>query len=625
MPQVPQYQPQIQANAPQVNIPKAEPIPDEAFGGQVAQAVEVAGSQIEKAGSELFTHLVYQQHLASKENVAGMMNKYDENIRKFEYDTTPTELDSESTDPSAPKVQTVSGILNRKGNQATGITTAYTDYQKKLMDEMLEATADPFERYSLQKSIEAHHQTELESVSKHEAQQNQVALKATVDQNIKVVEDQAYKAVSMNDLDMLATSNYDQIVPLQTAATGKSPVVVKQELYDNMAKNAVEAKIDDDPMAANRLLNDLIQNGRISNGLAVQLQKTVRGKEIDTKASILWESPQIQKHQRADGSYDTEGMKGELDALGITPGEKEVIFSKISGLAGERERNVKAARANNEREMMNQVQDIYTKGGTLDSALPLASKYGYDPVSIAENTQKIHKIFAPNVTTDVTTYLAIKDGLNDGSITDTNAIEQAKGKLSTQDYIELHELQKTRASQKQLPQDALVWDTVKKMVEAKVGTKTKTNGVKTSDAMIYAIQQAASQQKLSGQALIGLTDEMLKSVPGKTWTIINPQPIGVIPKFQFDVTVPGSHIQGNEFIKKNEVAEKVLGSIALGNGNDVAQKYEGDIRMLVGSAPDNASFGQGTKLYNAIQTLVSQGKRLTKANIEAILPHVEGK
>lgn len=320
---VPSYEPQVGIQTQNTaEAPAAPRPPAAAFGGEVAESDQRVGQAVAGLGEMLARRVVERQQRDDEQQLLSTHTDFLKGTQLMLY--------ASETDASGrPK-----GIMNRRLDHAKDATVefdkAYLKQRQDLLEQMPERLKAP-----LAARLDASSLPMRELVIRHESRQGEEAYKSSLDSNIKQQVSLAAALSTPEDL------NHAIDVALVThrgiARLGVSKDEMEggaQLIAGDMAKASIEATIDRDPRAAQRMLDSV--GRRIPPNVFASLRRTVEIKMLAEESAGLWDSMTSGDSFRLeDGGWDLREMQKAVLELDAPQERKERLWDYIKARANE--------------------------------------------------------------------------------------------------------------------------------------------------------------------------------------------------------------------------------------------------------------------------------------------------
>lgn len=518
MPAVPQYNPQVSMDVPNMSTPALQPIPEAAFGENKAAALSQAGESLERVSNALLSHQVYREHIQQRADVAEQYSQYSQDMNNFLYNPTETQVDGPSNNPNNPtqKITTTTGLMQRQGIAAQNNTEAYRTFQTAQAQKYLDNAGSPFQREMLQRLIDNHDDSTFRNVAKYESQQVQKHIQGTADDAYGNVMDQAYKAQSADDVVKGVESSLPTVGPLYADTKGLTLNAVRQSAYNQAAENAVNGNIETNPMQAQKIVSDLAAKGLIDNATQVKLNKQLDGKLLADHADAVWktDAPQF---RRADGSYDTEGFQKLVDGMDIPQAQKNVIFDKVKANMSASEANQKQAQANDTYTAWNQAAAMKQQGASLDDvkAKIIGTHTGFGAEHQAQLEADVNKMFKQESIDDTVPLADAVQHTKDGTY-GLQDIQNLRDQLTDKHYEQLLGVYNNRLMKPESAFPTTVKDQLTALINKNIPNKQDQTVFKAS------LNNHFLQVGGTSDDYLNMANDELKKYPAQKW-------LGIIP------------------------------------------------------------------------------------------------
>jgi hypothetical protein len=501
MPRIPvgNYNPSV--SAPTANTPLTQPVPEAAFSSAPGDAMQNLGNSMFKVGQALGKVAIEQRKEKVQKQALDINNKIDDALQ------------------SKVLVDPKNGLLVRQGDAANGIDQEFITQAAQLKKSALEGVNDPAVVQLVNELHGRSFERMRDQVITHQARQYQAAFK---DSNESAINNAASSAtVFKTGQDLIR--GVGEVVAMQTAYLTKTgmpiPAIAEanRKLSAQIVKDAITNKYDSDPATAQAAFAAVAT--QIDPASALDIKNILLGKAVENGAADLWNRVGSGMVNPADGTYNPESLKAVVDSVpNLTALQRDKYQQYFDAKAADAQRQAKEAKAARSEDFQNKVLDIRDKGGTLDQAFSLAKQTGRTLTEIEDNKNYAIKLFNPDRPTDINTEIALRNGIEDGSITEQKIIDQNANKLSKEKYASLTELLRDRMVAPRNPADKMVWDKIELMAQDKFGNAVGSDGkAKRKDEFLSALETKSRTDNIVGPALLDEAKKMIGDIKTGAW------------------------------------------------------------------------------------------------------------
>jgi len=301
---VPKYERQISRVSPSVSTPQELPPPEAAFGGEKAKALQnlgetgqkIAGLMVQRA-QERQTELMVRDN-QNKDTAFGQI------MLDYQYNNG---LD----DNGRPK-----GLLNRKLEQADGITQEFNQTYLKLRKQLLDSIPDVEQKDALARMLDARFETIQNRIVTHERQQIDESFKLSHESSLTLQETEAAQLQDSASLSMAI----DKAVGTQENLNrfmGYDPETAKvknNEAVTKIAKSAFKSAV------INSI--DLSQTKSFLNGIKDKISQSVYNE--------ISEDIEKTQKQNAEKIKRIQAENVQLTKLAVDKAEDDLVVKKIN-------------------------------------------------------------------------------------------------------------------------------------------------------------------------------------------------------------------------------------------------------------------------------------------------------
>jgi hypothetical protein len=605
IPKIPTYENQqvgikgIQVGTPEASIitarmPEAAKMPEAAFGKDVAESQVKLGGALQGLGKIIGDHVVQLQEEENKRKVLEAETK------------TRQALDSLLTSNEQDENGNPIGVLTKTGGQAVGVTKYYDDtYKNKIRKEILAGMDNDAQKTLASQVLDSQYVQRRSTVVQHEVQQG---IKFKMDTLQASLQQDAAEAPAMDikTLQNTIANGYKKIKGFMSAQ-GASPEEIDMN-NKKYAGSVLAAKIDNLLLMNNdwKTSKDLLEayKGQIEPKIYDSAMQDIKKKELLDKGIAIYNS--LKGMKGGDGYPDEMRMKAAVEKLpGLNSDEREQMVSYVLAKAGEDRQLIMQHRSAQEQAFMNQISAIKQKGGGLDAALMLTSKYGYDNYSKEKLKDAAEKFFSAEGHTDPTIYMNLWKGVQEKTIKEEEIDKAMKlGQISASKW---QELKKDYYTKTYTQEEKNIWDRIEVLANTKYD---KSRDKEKRDAFLLEVKEAAAGKS-----------------PEDTWKIANDKlkdvKVGWIrTEKQFEIDTKSKEAKMLAFGTINEDLGGADVVKAIGQGVMATGKKELSLQDIEEFGKQLGGYGKlkaGTPVNNAIRTLMANKKMVNVKNINLLL------
>lgn len=316
-----------------------------------------------------------------------------------------------------------------------------------------------------------------------------------------------------------------------------------------------------------------------------------------------------------DGTPDEAAMERHVMAdPSITSIDQKIkALDFVKARASEERVNQARADQANDKAFINQTLQGRTQGVPLADAMRAAQDAGKTPYDQNAYEEQVKKIYAPPSESDPATHNQIWEGIEGGTITNKQQIDQAaaSGALNQKDWFEERKHLYNTIQNGSDPETKQTWERIKLQAEQTFGSdKLK------KDAFLYEMHSISDGK--SNEDLWKTANDKLKTDPSTQWSIFGAH-FGGSPQYESDNS-------------KRDATNLAWGKIHQDIGEDQANAigggalYQGkknwglaDVNSFADSLGGWDKIKVGTPANNAIQSLMGKKQPVTPANVNAVL------
>ncbi len=381
MPRVPSLEPRVQYQTPNIPAPQVGRVPEAAFGGDIAQANQNLGAQIQKSANVLGDHVI---DMKKKESEAFASKS----LADFRAD-----VNLALTDPTIdPETKKPKGLLLRKLDDAKEITLEYNKVKEDLGKKWLSVPVSYNMKNAYDEAIRSGLDSTHNQVASHEASQIDASDKIKFESFKKSSVASAGGIANPADLINHIDAN-EKFLASASPMKGVDPKVVESEakfLNAQQAASAVDGVLETNPKQAMKLLESV--RDKMYEGDYNKIKKTIDGKLMYEKQQAVWDVAKQFKH--ADGTMDYSRVeKFAMSTEGTAEQKKQMADTMRSFAAAEDARLADQIKAS-DRSFANDLVKLHAEGGSIDEAFVMATKYGRDISDVANKQNTVKELFA---------------------------------------------------------------------------------------------------------------------------------------------------------------------------------------------------------------------------------------
>lgn len=600
MPQVPVYDQQVQAQAPQFETGQVLPPPQAAFGGDVAQAMGKLGGSISEAGNVLAQHAIEVNRMKTEQQAYDGATSVGSKLQNLMFNSSGTD------DQGNPKP----GLLNRQGAAATGSTEEFDQAYQQLKAQALDQIGSPEGKQMLNRLLDRSYMPMRERVIQNESKQQRQGYNDSVDSYLKQSVANAGALTDpalMNDAINQANEVQDKSLPQMGAQPGDIQLS-KQGQAKQMVQAAFGPLLTQDAGKAQALLEGV--KSQLSPTDYAHLQSQLDGKQLEDTMHSVWNRVQGDSFQLPDGTSDREKISNYVASLGLPPEKEDKVRGYVLARAGEQDQENQQQAAADQYKFTNQVLQIQKQGGTLDDALKLIPQYADDNSSQADFQKLAVRIFSkPDVKTDPVKFVELWNGLHDKTLNSADVTQAyQRDQLSGSDFRNLMETNYNVAHKDDEFYQKETVDRIKELAEAQFG-----QGNKQAQAQYLYSVLSASRGK-SPEETWKTANDLLKGDPNtgiKGWIQTDQWKTDLSNR---DAT---NLMWGQLHSDVGQAQVRAIGKGVLSTG----KKSWGpsDVQRFADSFGGYDQIKKGTPVNNAINSLIQNRKLVTPGTVKRVL------
>lgn len=632
MPQVPVFEQQTQFQNQNFQTPRAPEAVPGAFPTSTGQAIEGLGKGVEQAGDHVANMVIQQKQRADEKQVVDAATDAQQKIQDTlnapqgdgsagasgassivdaitgggPVSSTP---DSSSTDFStanaAANSDTQGGLLNRKLDNAAGITSQFDEAYQKIQNDALDQVSTPQQKATLGHMLSSYGVAAREQVIRHESDQTNQAY--AVSASAKTQAD-VIAAAGIQDPDLLipAIENAQAVQAQMSKRMGLDPTSLQinhDKLADDMTNAAFGPLLVSNPQRAQALLD--ATRDKLSPNAAANMQGQLNAKLFDDKVDAIWNG--VRGMTLSNGTPDVEGMidRATKDAS-LNPTQRDKVYDVIQARGKALVQQVNQQSAADDYSARNDAQKLFNQKVPLDQAIKqIVGHYG-DPADAAGNAdlqKTVETLYAPPATTDPATFNQLKAGINSSDRPlGTADVDQAfsAGKLSPSSYMQLTSEVHAAQNKDVAQQRSLMMERIKEQATGLISNK--------DDREKYLFQVGTQSQGMNPSDTWKLSQDLLKQDPsagrhGFFW-------LKTTPQYMTDDSAMKARAQVGD--------DQVL---AIGAGTGKAQPGIADVDSFAKAMGGYDKIEKGTPTNNAIISLQNRGKAVTPDAVSKVLSH----
>ena len=350
----------------------------------------------------------------------------------------------------------------------------------------------------------------------------------------------------------------------------------------------------------------------IDGDTAAKIQSALDNAEFNIKVDALWNGG-LQAHKLADGyTFDLEAIYTELEKS-YSGSELEQAKQRINSLASQAEAISSRERQANQAAFQNGVAAVYNNKGTKEQAYAVLNKMrgNFTEHEMMINRKYIDDLFAVPEMKQVTNdnvYVSLYNAITDGTESNSKlrlAVDTAfnEGYLSRSDWEKLRGKIDSEKGNLQSYEDKQKNDYINR----------KAEDYYPKDAVTRNQFKFYWQQRADGMTLEALIDAVNKGMEGKT-------PLWEIDYQTIDETNQKVWSVFFDYFSQNEInaIKQSLGE-AYGTESISANELLRYLSETGGASNVNGNIKFDNTFLNAVKTLIKYGKKVTPANISALL------
>lgn len=323
---------------------------------------------------------------------------------------------------------------------------------------------------------------------------------------------------------------------------------------------------------------------------------------------------EMQDYRLADGNPDEAKMQSEINNdKSLTQDQKLKVWEYVKARAGEDATNKKKEEAASERNFFNTIISDKSNGGSLESAIRTANLTGRDEYDRAIRVEAAKKLYAPPSESDPSTWVNIKERLINGTAT-RDEIDNAltSQKINVNDFknfrVEYYKnkIEGTGAKEKN------AWEAVKILSQEHFGNQLER------EKFIHQVHSTAEGK--SPEEIVKSANDYLKTVPGTGWKWMLGLGGDAYPKKVYEIGFEQNTANTLAVGKMHEdIGENVVNAISSASQRFGKSFGPQDVDAFAATFGGYSAIKKGTKVNNAMQSLVRHGQLVTPANVNDVL------
>lgn len=330
----------------------------------------------------------------------------------------------------------------------------------------------------------------------------------------------------------------------------------------------------------------------------------------------------------SDGSLNLEKIRGQvMDQAkedGISDQHALRILTQVRAMGNEYNRDRYHKISANERSFANEVIQAKQSGQSLQDALKLAPKWGYDSYDIAQKQSYVQKSYEPPTEDQPIAHEQLREGIQDGTV-ELADIDRAKdqGQISAQAWANLRQVKLKTAADGSDPAAKRTDAMIKDLAQQKIG-----NDKNSMAQFMYAVGQKA-QGKSPDEKMVIAKQELENAPDPKAGFFSKLFGGGSRPQYQMDAEAAQGQqtAQGAIYADLGYKQVQAVASGMSGGGFQKEQNPEAHLQAFandLGVKYEDLKVGQPAN--NAIISLHNKGKLVTPDTVRQVLAkHPDGK
>lgn len=589
MPTVPRYDsPQIRT-APLPGVRATPNAPEEAFG---------AGPSFDRlvdTGMRIF-----EEEKRKADQVAVM----DADRRLAEMET------SLQYDPNT-------GAMNRKGKDVLGIPDEVKEKWDKGVQEIGKSLSDGTQRAAFTQRVAARWPSLNGNIQRHVS--SEISNYDT--QATSSFIDNEREAAVANFLDPrrmdLSISRQKDALDQHAQRNGLPKEWIRENAakYESATRRAVIARMLDADMNEAAKARFESDKGFFTAGDLSAVKDAVDRGAFRDEAVKTWDAVSGPKFLFPDGTFDVEKQRENIFSSDMPTERKERIFDYVKARSDEARVSLARKRDGIDRAFLNDLYATKKAGATLDDALKLAGKYGYDAYDMGVKEKAARDLYTTPGITDPAVYMALWENIRSKTST-RDEIDNAftGGSINRQDWEGLRKEFWNSQFSGETPAEKDMRERVKMLAEATFGTEKDAKGLKKADEFLYTVRQVGQGKTPEEQWKIA--NDLLQK------TVVKPRP------FWFDKKAPAWEVE----LAKDDAQNAAWGQLnaymgaetlkAIGRSAMVAGKSSWglpDVQSFVNEVGGPDAVKAGAPANNAVQSLVRHGRLVTPDAVRKVL------
>jgi len=609
MPKVPQYESNVNANAPRVSPGNVLSIPKESMGLQkvqgksnVAQAIGGLGKTISeiafKKAQEIEEKEALKKELAFKSTINNALYS----------------PDVETVDKNGEVVQRPKGYLNRRLAQTKDSVIEFDQTFRDLYDGATEGISG-YQKSLLHPALLSNYESSRNAIIQHQAREEskdyELTYNATIDQ--MVADSASYEGPDdvNNSIDR-ATLLVGQGMR-RMGATDEAIVLRKtQDVVSKIADTNISALLEKDPNKALDVFEKI--KDKLPADTKEVLQAKIADKQFTMKRTAVWEALS-DDHILDDGTYNLEAFREEIDGLkGFSPEQKDKLFNYVEGRAREAEQALKKSQSANYSQFLTEAIQGKDRGVSYDENLSLAAKFAGSPIEREKMENDVFKLY-DKTKTNPEAYNQLYQEMKAGELTEER-LEDYRDQLSGSDF---KMFKKGVMDQVVNPRGNAAYREVNNTIKVMLDKEFGSNKERKNDFLTALYENHEKEGGGSPDQLLERAKDLFKDVKVNKWPIFNKK-----PKYQ----VESSRIKEDREYKatlENTLGRQMVNKIGRGMMLSKGNKSftANDLKEFVDNFGGYDKIQPGTDVYKAIQLLIENGRRVDTNSVKILTDAIQ--
>lgn len=599
MPKVPMSENRVQMRSANVEAVKVASLSSGIVGNNVMEASQNMTNSLAKAGTVVADYFIKEKEKESQRVALEKSSSALGELDNLLYDTG-------TDDEGRPK-----GFLNRKlGQVRPDSVIEYDKGVNALMSKYSEGL-DEDTANKLRNTLGTHARTLRDNVAKHQVTEMNGDLDNKFNSNMKLQIGNAASAANDEALSSLIGNSHSTIESTLMAKglDAGSIQLEKQKTTDKMIETNIFAKLEKDPDAAKRTLENFKEHA--SPEFYQKVTQAIDGKRFENLRSGLYANT-FSKMKLSDGEPDLAKIEKTIRSSDkFTEAQKEQLTSYSKARAMEDSQNKHRYDKDLINRFSNDVINLKKQGGTLDDAFKVAGKFGGDAVEVKEREDIAKKLWTdPGMKSDPDVLIALHEKNITGGASRAEIKQSfADNKISASDYVRLTGEHLSSKLGEDKKEDGLAYQSFKNQVNAKFSSSEKEE---KADALLVYLQK--TKGKTPEEAAVIGKQLLEETVTSKGWLFDTKKENFKIEKEKIDAN---SAVWGS---LHQEIGPKEVSAIGGGLIRKGSKSWSAaDVDKFAQEFGGIEAIKQGTPVNNAIKSLSAKGKMATAANVKAVL------